>query len=145
MNSGDRNSGNRNSGNRNSGHMNSGHWNSGDMNSGFFNSKTPEFILAFNKPCRLENWRKSDKPWDLLNITLTIFIDESNMSEKEKEAYPFYKITGGYLKRFTYKEAWINSFKKASKGEIELLKKLPNFDEDVFFDITGISVSDYEK
>jgi len=54
---------------------------------------------------------------------------------KEKEnAY----VTDGYLKKHEYKEAWKLSFSKASKYEIELTKKLPNFDSKVFFDITGI-------
>jgi hypothetical protein len=62
------------------------------------------------------------------------------MSEQDKINHPEAYIYDGYLKTFTYKKAWMNAYKQASKREIELLKALPNFDKDVFFEITGIMV-----
>ena len=42
------------------------------------------------------------------------------------------------LEGLTYKESFIKSFESATEEDIELLKALPNFDADVFFEISGI-------
>ena len=62
------------------------------------------------------------------------------MTDEEKIKYPKGFVCDGYLKTFTYKEAWKKSFNNASKEDIELLKKLPNFDKNVFFEISGINI-----
>lgn len=38
--------------------------------------------------------------------------------------------------------AWREAYDKATKEDIELLKALPNFDADVFFEISGIRIED---
>ena len=63
------------------------------------------------------------------------------MTDQEKFDNKNAFVCEGYLKTFSYKEAWANAYKGASKGDIKLLKALPNFDADVFFEITGIRVS----
>jgi hypothetical protein len=146
-NSGHRNSGHRNSGHRNSGHSNSGDWNSGDWNScnyenGFFNSKQSEFINVFNKSCKIDEWDKALKPSFIYNIYLTKWVDFENMTEEQQKEDADAYFRGGYLKKFTYKEAWLNAYKEASKEDIELLKALPNFDSEVFKEITGIRIED---
>ena len=143
-NSGDSNSGNSNSGNSNSGYSNSGNSNSGDFNScdyetGFFNSNQSEIINVFNKPCKRSIWNNSNKP-DFIYFDLNIWISFDNMTEKEKIKYPKAFVCNGYLKTLDYKEAWQNACLNASKKEIELLKALPNFDADVFEEITGVKV-----
>jgi hypothetical protein len=125
-NSGDWNSGDRNSGRCNSGDWNSGNWNSGDRNSGFFNSITHDVILVFNKPCNRIEWEESIKP-DFIYFDLTEEIDYSEMQ-------------GVCLKTYEYKEAWKKAYDSASKADIKRLKALPNFDADVFEEITGIRV-----
>ena len=60
------------------------------------------------------------------------------MTDDEKKTNVDALTTGGYLKKISYKEAWANAFKTASDKDIELLKALPNFDADVFYEITGI-------
>ena len=50
------------------------------------------------------------------------------------------KTTGGYLKTYTYKQAWANLWKKLNKEEKQAIKDLPNFDKKVFKEITGITV-----
>lgn len=131
-NSGNWNTGNWNTGNSNSGNSNSGNWNSGDMNSGYFNSMNPNEILVFNKPCSIYKWDRADKP-KFIYFDLTFWINE-------KRNFPNYKTAGGYLKKLTYKEAWTNAYKSATKKDIELLKALPNFDPDVFEEISGIRI-----
>jgi hypothetical protein len=138
-NSGGRNSGNRNSGDSNSGYRNSGNSNSGDSNSGDFNSTTPEIISVFNKPCNRRLWNNAQKP-DFIYFDLTEWISFDSMSEEEKIKYPKAFVCDGYLKTLGYKEAWKKSFDKASPKDIVTLKALPNFDADVFEEITGIKI-----
>jgi hypothetical protein len=62
------------------------------------------------------------------------------MTDKEKADNKNAFVTGGYLKTYSYKEAWANAYKKATKEDIKLLKALPNWDATIFEDITGIKV-----
>ena len=63
------------------------------------------------------------------------------MNTEERNKYPEAEhITGGYLKKKEYKEAWKEAYNKATKEDIKLLKALPNFDADIFEDITGIKI-----
>ena len=138
-NTGMKNSGNWNSGNRNSGDWNSGDWNSGNWNSGFCNSITPKEILVFNKMCKRKDWNNAEKPsW--MFVKITEWIEEDNMTDKEKESYPSYTTTGGYLKVYSsLKEAYVESWEKASKEDRELTFKLPNYDEEVFKEVFGFT------
>jgi len=143
MNSGDRNNGNMNSGDMNSGNMNSGDRNSGDRNSGDNNSgciighfSSKKLYFLFNKPCTK---KEDDEVYDLnlyQGFNLTEWISENDMTDEEKKANPNYKVTQGYLKVRSYKEAW----ELVSKYKIEKIKKLKNFNADVFYAITGIKV-----
>jgi len=136
-NSGHRNSGHRNSGDRNSGDWNSGDWNSGHRNSGHFNSTNPTTIRVFNKECNTDAWNNAKKP-SFIYFDLTKWVDFDKMDSVEKKNNPSAETCGGYLKNLNYKEAWAESYAKATPEDIELLKKLPNFDADVFFEISGI-------
>ena len=110
-NSGNYNSGNYNSGYYNSGDFNSGNYNSGDFNSGFFNSGVSEFILIFNKLYKRE---------DLNKIKFPEFLS--------------FKIEEGE----TYKEAFQKSWNNASPEEKKILENIPNFDWNIFTEISGI-------
>jgi len=46
------------------------------------------------------------------------------------------------LRTLDYKQAWQKSYNKASDEDKAKTKKLPNFDSDVFFEITGIKLID---
>jgi hypothetical protein len=143
-NSGSCNSGDWNSGSCNSGYRNSGSWNSGDWNAcnhetGAFNTIQSDTIRVFNKDCNREEWEKSDKP-DFIYFDLCIWVDESDMTDKEKTADPKFHVRGGYLKTLDYKEAWQLAYEKATPKDIEKLKALPNFDADVFYEISGIRI-----
>ena len=138
-NSGYSNSGDSNSGNWNSGDSNSGNWNSGDRNCGYLNSISPDTILVFNKECKLSDWEGAIVP-NFFYFECTAFVDTYEMTDAEKQQHPEYETIGGYLKTLSYKEAWQESYRKASKEDREKVKKLPNFDADVFFEITGVRV-----
>ena len=146
-NTGDWNTGDYNTGDYNTGDYNTGYWNSGDFNTGCFNTVIPDTILAFNKECKREVWGNAIKP-NFIYFDLTNWVDEEDMTEEEKQKHPEYKNTGGYLKEYGYKEAFQNSFNKLNaeekKYQVELLKALPNFDKDVFFEISGIDIDKIE-
>ena len=76
-------------------------------------------------------------------FTLTEWIPESKMSRQEKKRHSEYATTGGYLKKYTYKEAFRKSFEKAKQlpnwpDQLKMLKALPNFDAKIFEEISGI-------
>ncbi len=124
-NTGDRNTGRYNAGHHNAGHHNAGHHNTGNYNtgnyntgnhntcsysSGFFNTVN-DTISVFNKPCKIDVWEKACKP-----------------------GFICFDIVG------TMKESWRKAYDWASEGDKLLLVKLPNFDADVFYEISGIMV-----
>ena len=135
-NSGSCNSGYRNSGSCNSGSCNSGSWNSGSWNSGFFNSDEPN-IRMFNKDTNLKRGDINIPSW--CYFSLTVWVSHDTATEEEKEKYKREIETfGGYLKTLEYKEAWKLAWSKASKEEHKQLLKLPNWNNKVFIEITGI-------
>ena len=143
-NSGDWNSGNRNSGNWNSGNWNSGDWNSTDFSTGCFNTKE-EKIRLFNKRSNwtYRDWRYSSAR-DLMcdcPYTKTVWINEKYMTDSEKEENPTWKCSGGYLKIIEAtnedKQKWWDSLDDKDRKEV---KSLPNFDKEIFKEITGIEV-----
>jgi len=142
FNSGYFNSGNYNSGNYNSGYRNSGHFNSGDYNSGMFNTNEPKMRM-FNKDSQYTyiEFRNKFGYKDIL-LSLTIWIYKEHMTDKEKKSVDGWSERGGYLKTLDYKEAWAKAWSEASEKQKNWYKNLPNFDADIFEEITGIKVKE---
>ena len=161
-NTGNRNTGDWNTGNCNTGDCNTGDWNTGDWNTGDWNTgdcntgdcNTVDFsngvfctkedtIKIFDKESNmtLREWRESRArriiAW---NMETTVWIYQSNMTEQEKAQYPSYKTTGGYLKVFTYSEAWKNLWNSITDEEKQEIINIPNFDKNKFKEITGIEI-----
>ena len=143
-NSGYRNSGNWNSGNWNSGDRNSGNWNSGDRNTGYFNTITPEDVLLFNKPCKRDDFINCDKP-DFLYFNLNVWVGKSDMTDEQKKEDPDFHVRGGQLQTRDYKEAFKESWDNADNEDKEKVFNLPNFDADIFLEISGIDVRESNK
>lgn len=122
---------------------NTGNWNKGNWNTGYLNTTNTDTVRIFNKESSVKR-DDIDFP-DFFYFTLTEWIEESNMTDKEKEAYPTYITTGGYLKCYDYKQAFKNSYYKASKEDKEKVKKLPNFDAEIFYEISGIRVDNDDE
>ena len=136
INSGNWNSGNRNSGNCNSGDRNSGNWNSGDCNSGYFNSNEP-FVRMFNKSTKKKR-NKINFP-SFLYFDLTVWVSHDTATEEEKKEHKTeIETCGGYLKTLEYKEAFRLAWDKASKEEHKQLLELPNWNNGIFKEISGI-------
>ena len=135
-NSGDRNSGYGNSGDRNSGDGNSGDWNSGNGNSGYFNSDEP-CLRMFNKMTYCKRDDINIPSWCYFDLTVWVSYDTATEEEKKKYKNEI-EICGGFLKTIDYKDAWRLAWNKASIKERKKLFKLPNWDNEVFKEITGI-------
>ena len=142
-NSGNRNSGDWNSGNRNSGDGNSGDWNKTCFSNGCFNTELPKIFL-FNKPSdwTFRDWLDSDARYILMNCPTNalIWVRDYDMTEEEKQQHPEYSVTGGFLKnieREGERQEWWDGLTKESKDSV---MSLPNFDKNIFKEITGIDV-----
>ena len=152
-NSGDCNSGNRNSGDCNSGNRNSGDWNSGDCNSGdwnkcnfsngCFNTVSPKIYL-FNKPSEWTygDWLNSEARYLLNQIPGDVleYIYLSDMTNEEKAAHPEAETTGGYLKILDNSECAVIWWRGLSDRQKAVITAIPNFDKEIFKQITGIDV-----
>ena len=147
-NSGDWNSGNRNSGNRNSGNRNSGDWNSGDWNkcsfsNGCFNTVSPKIYL-FNKPSEwtYEDWLNNEARYLLNQIPGDVleYIYLSDITDEEKAAHPEAETTGGYLKILDNSECAVIWWRGLSDRQKAVITAIPNFDKEIFKQITGIDV-----
>ena len=62
------------------------------------------------------------------------------MTDDEKKENPKFYVAKGYLKEISLKESWKIEWEKASEEDKELLKNLPNFNAEVFEEISGICV-----
>src|SRR5574344_544596 len=137
-NSGNCNTGNWNTGDKNSGNCNTGNWNSGNRNSGFFNTTSPE-LRMFNKQTN----RKLEDIYfpSFLYFDLTTWVSYDTATPEEKKAHKQeIETCGGFLKKIDYKTAFQIAWSNASDDDKEYVKNLPNFDADVFFEISGIRV-----
>ena len=134
------NSGNRNSGNYNSGDYNSGNYNSGVYSNGFFNTKQHK-IFIFDMPTKMTTSEfKNSTYFDALTSEDLILTEWINYTEKEKAKDKAKELIGGYLKKYEYKEAcqiWWNKLTKTNK---QIIQSIPNFNKDIFFEITGIKL-----
>lgn len=123
-NTGDNNTGNWNTGNRNTGNGNIGNNNTGDCNLvsncvGCFNTISQP-LMFFDNPSNitLEEWRKSRACY-LLN-KISDFVNEESFIDKF--------------------QVYIKWWESLSKEDKEIIKSIPNFDNEKFFKITGIRV-----
>ena len=144
------NDGNWNSGYRNSGDRNSGDWNSGDRNSGFFNkcngnngvfcTEDPT-IKIFDKDTNMTLYEfinsKYNNALRSVKLKLTEWIEYTEEEMKEDKNK---RLIGGYLKEYSYKEACANWWSELTEENKEIIKSIPNFDKEKFYEITGIKI-----
>jgi len=146
-NSGDWNSGDCNSGDRNSGYCNSGDWNSGDCNSGdrnsgSFNRDCPKMRL-FEKELEITVEEFYEKYDIYMDLPLNIWVSKDDMTKDEKSEVTGWETMGGYLKTLEYKEA-CQKWWSDNPDDHERFLTLPNFNAEIFKDITGIDVDNQE-
>ncbi len=148
-NTGDRNTGNCNTGNWNTGDRNTGDWNTGDwnkssFNTGCFNTTEEQKIMLFDKPSNMtyREWLEFDARRLLNQIPKNVveWVYEEDMTDEEKTAYPTYKTTGGYLKVLDESECGQIWWDGLSQKKKDVIKSIPNFNNDIFQKCTGIRV-----
>ena len=128
-NSGDQNDGSWNSGSSNSGECNSGDWNSCNYSNGVFCNQEDKDIRIFNKPSGMsleEFW--DSKYYEALRsepLELTYWDNENKK-----------------LKRRSYKDACAIWWSKLTEKNKKIIQEIPNFDLEIFFDITGIDIKE---
>lgn len=100
--------------------------------------------MMFNKPSNwtLEDWWNSDAKEYLNGIPRGVveWIWANDMTDKEKQSYPEYKTTGGYLRVLNEKENAQNWWDSAPEYKRETVQSLPNFDAEIFEKCTGIKI-----
>jgi hypothetical protein len=144
-NTGDRNTGNRNTGDCNTGNRNTGDWNKSSFNTGCFNTEEQK-IMLFNKPSDMtySEWLGSDARYLLNQIPKDVveWVYEEDMTDAEKAAHPTYETTGGYLKVLDESECGQLWWGSLSDHRKEIIKAIPNFDAEIFFQCTGVRVDE---
>lgn len=149
MNTGDWNTGNCNTGYYNTGYGNIGDyntedWNKSSFNTGCFNTEEQK-IMLFNKPSDItyREWIDSDARELLNQIPKNVveWVDEEDMTDEEKAAYPTYETIGGYLKTLDESESGQLWWDELSDCDKQIIKNIPNFDPDIFYECTGIKVT----
>jgi hypothetical protein len=94
---------------------------------------------VFNKDVEKKEWEEIKSSLDI-NILPTEWIDKKDMTKEEKENSSVWKEIGGYLKTFSYKEAWANWWKDASQKDKNKILNIKYFDPIIFKEITSIDV-----
>lgn len=149
-NTGDYNRGNCNVGNHNTGDRNTGSWNRGNHNTGswnmcshstgFFNTKE-RTITIFNIDSGMTFKECLECDWYRALCSVPFYLTEwVEYSDEEKEVSVFRQCIGGYLERYSFKEACANWWSRMSDKNKALIQTIPNFDKGIFEEITGIEI-----
>jgi hypothetical protein len=98
----------------------------------------------FNKPSdtTYRDWLNSDARRLLNQIPKDVveWIYSDDMTDKEKAVHPEHKITGGYLKVLDKSECSQIWWGELDNSQKKIIKSMPNFNESIFEEITGIKV-----
>lgn len=144
-NTGDWNTGDWNTGNHNTGNYNTGDWNKSSFNTGCFMTEEPKIHL-FNKPSDWTrgDWLNSDANYLLGRIPKVVmeWVDSENMTDEEKAVHPDHEAAGGYLKTLDQSECVQLWWGSLTDWEKNVITEIPNFDRDIFREITGIDVDE---
>lgn len=126
-NTGNFNTGYCNAGHYNTGYGNAGHCNTGDFNlcnysSGFFCTKEPKASL-FNQE---------------IDMLVAEFRDSKYYRALLSSPFNLTEEINGELVKYTYEEACAKWWAKMSEKDKKIIKSIPNFDAEIFEEITGI-------
>lgn len=136
FNCGNYNIGDGNTGSCNYGNHNSGDWNTGRFNSGYFNTDEP-FVRMFNKDTKLKKDEVHIPQFCFFGLTVWVSGDTATEEEKRTHKKEIHAC-GGFLKKLDYKEAWRLAWNKANKQEHLKMLELPNWNNEIFKEISGI-------
>ena len=77
---------------------------------------------------------------NMIERNVVEWVDESDMTDEEKEQHPTYKTTGGYLKVLDESDNAQMWWDSLSEDDRNVIRSLPNFDEKIFAEIVGIEM-----
>ncbi len=89
-------------------------------------------------------WDEIDHP-HFNEFCLNKWIEESDMTDEEKKVDPEFYVRKGYLKTYSWEDAWANFWRDTNEENRKKVLNLPNFDAAIFKEITGIDVADNSK
>lgn len=154
---GHHNYGNYNSGDGNVGHSNTGSANIGSGNSGWFNkcnysngvfcNTDDDNIRIFNKPSGLSFYEFYHSKYMEILVTSPYCCKTEwiNYAPEEMLGHPDKERTGGYLKINSLEEMhqkWREWWHSLTLQKQKVIQDIPNFDPEIFKDITGIDVKE---
>ena len=119
-NNGNDNSGSYNNGCRNSGNYNNGNYNISDYSNGCFNTKQTKMFL-FNQ---LSNWTLEDWYNSKASTILDVYVSVSLIEKTKEEIF----------------EQQQQNWNQLSQEQKNIVMAIPNFDKEIFKEITGIDV-----
>ena len=98
-------------------------------------------IRIFNKPSgmSLRDFYRS-RYYDALCSAPFILTEWIEYTDEEKAEDEDKALIGGYLKTYTMEEAWANWWDELTDENKEIIKSIPNFDAEIFKEITGIEI-----
>ena len=135
------NTGDGNTGDGNTGDGNTGYGNTIDGSNGVFCTEPDLNIRIFNQPSEMSlRGFYCSQYYDALCSAPFMLTEWIQYTEEEKKSDKEKELTGGYLKEYTMKEAWANWWAKMTEENKQIVQEMPNFDADVFKEITGIEV-----
>ena len=94
----------------------------------------------FNKDVEKSEWEKIKNSIPYIELPLTHWIEEKEMTVQEKKDKPVYKEIGGYLKIISYEDAWKQWWNNAKEEDRKKILAIPQFDPMIFKEITGLSI-----
>lgn len=93
----------------------------------------------FNTQVTEKEWNEAKSSLPEIELQITKWVDKEDMTKEEKSNSTVWKEIGGYLKRYTYEEAWANWWENANAEDRQAILDLPHFDGEIFTGITGIT------
>ncbi len=90
----------------------------------------------FNKDVSKDVFNKSNNA-PSFTLPVSLWVKKDDMTKEEKKNKSGWEQMGGYLKTLSYKDAWAEAWPKASDEFKKWVKGLPNFNADLFEEITG--------
>ena len=98
----------------------------------------------FNKPSDMtyREWIDSDARYLLNQIPKNVveWVYEEDMTDEEKAAHLEAETTGGYLRKLDDSEYAVAWWKSLNQNQKNVIMAIPNFDKEIFKEITGINV-----
>jgi len=94
----------------------------------------------FNIEVSYNEWLEAKNSLPEIKLPITKWVEESEMTENDKENYSAYKQLGGCLKIFSYEDAWEELWENLKQLDKQKFLDLPHFNAEIFTEITGIEV-----